>query len=45
MTLSAVAAAVMALVSYVAPLWQAHRARAKVTPLTDPRDAAGRSLR
>lgn len=33
--------AVAALVAYLAPLRQARKARAKVTPLEDPRDAAG----
>jgi Flp pilus assembly pilin Flp len=36
--------AVLALTAYVAPVWQAYKARKKVTPLSDPRDAAGRPL-
>lgn len=36
--------AVMALIAYIAPVWQARKARAKVTPLADPRDLLGRKL-
>lgn len=43
-TLGGLAGAVMALGAYVAPVWQAHKARAKVTPLSDPRDADGTPL-
>lgn len=42
--LGAVAGAVLALVAYFGPVWQAHKARAVVTPLDDPRDAQGRQL-
>jgi Flp pilus assembly pilin Flp len=42
--LGGVAGAVLALIAYFAPVWQAHKARAKVTPLADPRDIAGRQL-
>lgn len=42
--LTAVGVAVAALASYLLPVWQARRARAKVTPLERPQDAAGRPL-
>jgi|SRR3954464_6397815 len=42
--LGALASAVLALTAYFAPVWQAHKARAKVTPLADPRDSSGRKL-
>lgn len=42
--LGALAGAVMALIAYIAPVWQARKARAKVTPLADPRDMLGRKL-
>jgi Flp pilus assembly pilin Flp len=42
--LGGVAGAVLALIAYFAPVWQAHKARAKVTPLADPRDITGRQL-
>lgn len=43
-TLAGVASAVLALTAYLAPVWQARKARAKVTPLADPRDVQGRKL-
>jgi hypothetical protein len=43
-TLGGVASAVLALIAYFGPVWQAHKARAKVTPLADPRDSIGRRL-
>lgn len=42
--LGGVISAALALSAYLAPVWQARKARAKVTPLIDPRDAAGRKL-
>jgi Flp pilus assembly pilin Flp len=42
--LGGLAGALMALIAYIAPVWQARKARAKVTPLADPRDIAGRKL-
>lgn len=43
-TLAGLASAVLALTAYFGPVWQARKARAKVTPLADPRDASGRKL-
>jgi Flp pilus assembly pilin Flp len=42
--LGGVAGAVLALAAYIAPVWQAYKARKVVTPLSDPRDTAGRQL-
>ena len=43
-SLGAALGALMALAAYVAPVWQARKARAKVTPLSSPRDADGTPL-
>jgi hypothetical protein len=43
-SISAVIVAFSALAAYLAPVWQARKARAKVTPLADPRDLRGRKL-
>lgn len=43
-TLGAFFGALIALAAYVAPVWQAYKARAKVTPLVDPQTAAGTQL-
>ena len=40
----AVVGTIVALVNYVAPLWRAGFARAKVTPLVDPVDNTGTPL-
>jgi hypothetical protein len=42
--ISSVIVAASALVAYLTPVWQARKARSKVTPLADPRDALGRAL-
>lgn len=42
--LNGIGLAIAAVVAYLAPVWQARKARAKVTPLTDPRDAVGDQL-
>lgn len=41
---NAVLVAAAAVAAYVLPVWQARRARARVTPLADPRDDAGEPL-
>ena len=41
----AVVTAVVALVAYVAPVWQARKAREVVTPLSSPRDSDGLPMR
>jgi hypothetical protein len=42
--ISAAVVAVSALSAYVLPVWQARKARDRVTPLADPRDYKGRKL-
>jgi hypothetical protein len=42
--LTAAGIAIGAVVAYLLPVWQARKARAKVTPLADPRDPMGRKL-
>lgn len=43
-TLGALFTALGALTAYLAPLWQAYKARRQVTPLVDPRTADGEPL-
>jgi len=43
-SLTAIVGAVLTIVNVVLPLWHAYRARALVTPLSSPQDAAGRQL-
>lgn len=44
LSVGAAVTAVAALVAYVAPVWQARKARAKVTPLSSPRNGDGTPL-
>jgi hypothetical protein len=41
LSVGAAVTAVVALVAYVAPVWQAHKARRLVTPLESPRNSDG----